>query len=91
MNAPGSPSSPLQMTYFGSSVSGTNDHFLPVGKPPPPLPLKPDLITSSMTSLRDIFKALFKPWNAPIAKASSMFSGSISALETKAIPLCCNL
>lgn len=39
MNAPGSPSSPLQTTYFCSAFCAlTCAHFLPVGKPPPPLP-----------------------------------------------------
>ena len=42
MNAPGSPSSPLQMTYFLSDFSfETISHFFQLGKPAPPRPLNP--------------------------------------------------
>ena len=44
MNAPGSPSSALQQTYFtpsGLTASAVNCHFLPVGKPAPPRPTRP--------------------------------------------------
>ena len=42
MNAPGSPSSPLQITYFfvGFWIRAAS-HLRPVGKPPPPRPRKP--------------------------------------------------
>ena len=51
MNAPGSPSSALQTTYFClPSAILVNDHFLPVGNPAPPLPLSPDFSISSITS-----------------------------------------
>ena len=53
MNAPGSPSSPLQMRYFTSpGESWANFHFMPVGKPAPPRPRMPDAVTSSMTHSR---------------------------------------
>ena len=42
LQVPGSDSSPLTRTYFGfSDVFGTNDHFMPVGKPAPPRPRRP--------------------------------------------------
>ena len=52
MNAPGSPSSALQQTYFtpsGLTASAVNCHFLPVGKPAPPRPRRPEASTVSMT------------------------------------------
>ena len=43
MNAPGSPSSPLQMTYFTSPGDCcANFHLAPVGKPAPPRPRSPE-------------------------------------------------
>ena len=48
MNAPGSPSSPLQMTYFTSPGDWrANFHFMPVGNPAPPRPRSPEARTSS--------------------------------------------
>ncbi len=39
MNAPGSPSSPLQMTYLGSPGAFLHErHLRPASKPPPPRP-----------------------------------------------------
>ena len=43
MNAPGSPSSPLQMTYFaGAGWRRARAHLRPVGKPAPPRPRRPE-------------------------------------------------
>ena len=40
--APGSPSSPLQMTYFESlGAPATSSHLRQVGNPAPPMPHKP--------------------------------------------------
>ena len=52
MNAPGSPSSALQQTYFtpsGLTASWVNCHFMPVEKPAPPRPRRPEAFKSSMT------------------------------------------
>ena len=44
MNAPGSPSSALQITYFFSFLEArASSHFLPAGNPLPPRPRRPDL------------------------------------------------
>ena len=48
MNAPGSPSSPLQMMYLVSpGDAAANFHFMPVGNPAPPRPRRPDSRTVS--------------------------------------------
>src|SRR5262245_43088303 len=53
MNAPGSPSSPLQMTYLVSPVWWlATRHCLPVGKPAPPRPRRPE------RSIREIISSL---------------------------------
>ena len=45
MNAPGSPSSPLQMRYFGVPFARrAAAHFLPVGNPAPPRPRRPEAV-----------------------------------------------
>ena len=52
MKAPGSPSSALQQTYLmpsGLTASWVNCHFMPVGKPAPPRPRRPEAFTVSMT------------------------------------------
>src|ERR1035437_8875290 len=50
INAPGSPSSALQMTYLGlTDTLPINSHFTPVGKPAPPRPRRPLALISAMT------------------------------------------
>ena len=51
MNAPGSPSSALQITYFCPvRCFAAVSHFSPVGNPPPPRPRRPAFFTSVTTS-----------------------------------------
>ena len=51
MNAPGSPSSALQTTYFRSpAASRVNFHFRQVGKPAPPRPRSPEARIVSITA-----------------------------------------
>ncbi len=59
LQVPGSDSSALTTRYFGFGLSfGTNDHFMPVGKPAPPRPRSCESLTAPMTSAGLIVSAL---------------------------------
>jgi hypothetical protein len=82
MNAPGSPSSPLQTRYFrppfALSALRTRSHLMPVGKPAPPRPRSPDRAISA-TILSGVI--VVKAWTTALypsrAMYSSMLAGSI--------------
>jgi hypothetical protein len=59
---PESPSSALQTMYFCcGGVSATVRHLIPVGKPAPPRPRKPEVMTSSTIALGPAEIAFFRP------------------------------
>ena len=60
MYAPGSPSSALHTMYFWPfGCCWANFHFMPVGKPAPPRPRRPDFRISSTTCSGVISKSTF--------------------------------
>jgi hypothetical protein len=50
LNVPGSDSSALQHRYLSIDPLGMNDAFLPIAKPAPPRPRRPDSSSSCRTS-----------------------------------------
>ncbi len=51
LQVPGSDSSALTTRYFGLGLScGMKPHFMPVGKPAPPRPRRPESLTAAMMS-----------------------------------------
>ena len=63
MNAPGSPSSALQMRYFWSPFAlRAAFHLNQVGKPAPPRPARPETLISSITCSGVIARTLRIAW-----------------------------
>ena len=60
LQVPGSDSSALTTRYFGLGLScGMKDHFMPVGKPAPPRPRRPESLTAEMMSSGAMPSAFF--------------------------------
>jgi hypothetical protein len=63
LQVPGSDSSALTTRYFGLGLScGMKDHFMPVGKPAPPRPRRPESLTAVMMSSGAMVSAFFSAW-----------------------------
>ena len=59
LQVPGSDSSALTTRYFGFGLScGMKPHFMPVGKPAPPRPRRPESLTMVMMSSGSSVSAL---------------------------------
>ena len=58
LQVPGSDSSALTTRYLGLGLScGMKPHFMPVGKPAPPRPRRPESLTAAMMSSGAIVSA----------------------------------
>ena len=90
INAPGSPSSALQIVYFLSPFAFfAAFHLNHVGKPAPPRPARPETFISFITSSRVISPTHFSiDLYPPFAMYSSIFSGSIMPQFLRAILVC---
>ena len=86
---PESPSSALQTMYFcAAGVDITVFHLMPVGKPAPPRPRKPESVTAWTMAAGVISSAFFRPFRPPCASYSSSDSGSVMPQRAK-VSRCC--
>ena len=62
LQVPGSDSSALTTRYLGLGLScGMKPHFMPVGKPAPPRPRRPESLTAVITSSGAMPRAVRRP------------------------------
>src|SRR5437588_4827351 len=72
LNVAGSPSAPLQHRYLMDAGSLRSDaHLIPVGKPAPPRPRRPERLTMSIVSSGGIARAIWRASPPPRAMYSS--------------------
>ncbi len=90
MNAPGSPSSALQITYFFAPFARrAKVHFMPVENPAPPRPRRPEAVISAITASGVIEVTAFRSATYPsCARYSSRDSGSITPQLASTMRFC---
>ena len=87
-NVPLSPSSALQTMYFcGPAARATVAHLMPVGKPAPPRPRRPESVIS-VTIRSGAASAACNPARPPCASYSASDSGSITPTRAKVSRVC---
>ena len=60
LNVPGSDSSALHTRYLSIAPLGMNEAFMPIEKPAPPRPRRPEALSSSTSASGGMFSALRK-------------------------------
>ena len=90
INAPGSPSSALQIRYFSSpALCLAAFHLNQVGNPAPPLPASPEILTVSITCSGVIPPSTFLRAVYPsFLRKSEISFGSIIPQRRRAILVC---
>src|SRR5215212_1476032 len=85
LQVPGSDSSALTTRYFGLGLScGMKLHFIPVGKPAPPRPRRPESLTAVITPSGAIDRAFLSPSYPPRdSYAASVHARSASQLSVR--------